>query len=135
VNTAGQAQANATTTHAHAVAARVNASAAHEAETATHTPVPAAQARQAGRSVARETTELQPAESKRPRVGEAKAGRESPAGGVAPKVSVGRLDVRIVNQTPTPPAPAPAPTPPAPSPKRDGWESLDRGHMGRLFLL
>jgi hypothetical protein len=80
-----------------------------------------------------ETAGLFPAESKRPRVGEARSGRESAAGGGAAKVTVGRLDVRVVNQTP--PAPPPAPKPPAPAPKRDGWESLDRGLLGRLFLL
>lgn len=79
--------------------------------------------------------ELLPAEPKRPRVGEGVAGRESAAGGGAPRVTVGRLDVRVVNQTPPKPAPTPAPKPPAPASKGDGWESLDRGHLGRLFLL
>ena len=90
-------------------------------------------ARGSGRPGVGETAGLFPAESKRPRVGEARSGRESAAGGGAAKVTVGRLDVRVVNQTP--PAPPPAPKPPAPAPKRDGWESLDRGLLGRLFLL
>jgi hypothetical protein len=86
----------------------------------------------------RETTELLPAASAssgagKPRGAAGQSRTEAAEGGGAPKVTVNRLDVRVVNQTPTPPAPTP-PTP-APAPQRDGWDSMDRGHLGRLFLL
>jgi hypothetical protein len=78
-------------------------------------------------------TELLPAEARGTRAVEGRAGREASAN-VTPKVTINRLDVRIVNQTPPVPAP-PAATAPAQEPKHDNWESMDRGHLGRLFLL
>jgi hypothetical protein len=137
---ATHAQMNATPAQMNATPAPMEATPVRTAETASAQGRSASVGERDGARAARKgdggrAPELLPAESKRPRVREGRAGRDASAGeGSAPKVTINRLDVRIVNQTP--PAPV-VPTPPAPAPssKRDSWESLDRGHLGRLFLL
>ncbi|HEV2708105.1 MAG TPA: hypothetical protein VGV59_19470 [Pyrinomonadaceae bacterium] len=55
----------------------------------------------------------------------------------APRLSINRLDVRIVDQTPAaPPAPVPQTRAPAPTsaPSSDGWAALDRHYLGRFYL-
>ena len=56
------------------------------------------------------------------------------AGGArAPKLTINRLDVQVVNQTNLPPPARPAPPAPAPPPQPDPWGAQDRLFLGRFF--
>ncbi len=51
----------------------------------------------------------------------------------SPKLTINRLDVQIVNQS-GPPV-MPLPPPPAPARRPDGWNNLERYHLGHLDLI
>jgi hypothetical protein len=79
-------------------------------------------------SRARESQEVNAARTALPTRGEVDAG-----GARAPKLTINRLDVQVVNRAdPQPPAPY---TPPAsvPSSRPDPWGSPDRSFLGRFF--
>ncbi len=50
----------------------------------------------------------------------------------SPRLLINRLDVQIVNQPPPPAAP---PAPPPPVETGDGWDGLERQHLGRATLM
>lgn len=50
----------------------------------------------------------------------------------SPKLTINQLDVQIVNQSVPPVVQRP---PPAPAPQLDGWENLERYHLGHLDLI
>jgi hypothetical protein len=62
-------------------------------------------------------------------------GSHQPRRDAPPKLTINRLDVQIVNQSPAPTAPLP----PAPSaavrPPPDAWEKLERHQLGHLDLI
>lgn len=51
----------------------------------------------------------------------------------APRVTIGRLDIQIIEQPPAPAEPPPLPSPPPPPPT-DFRETLDRRHLGNIGL-
>jgi hypothetical protein len=100
-----------------------------ESRARAHLPSPARE------GVVEKSQEVLPAQTAKPRLREAMAGREAShrGAGTAPRLTINRLDVQIINQPPTAP-PKPSPRVRAPVAQRSDWRNLDRHYIGRFDL-
>jgi hypothetical protein len=88
---------------------------------------------------AREIVSARPTNEPRAREAEARREPTTTHEEHAPRLSINRLDVRIIDQTPASPPPSPVPQPAAQvaatrAHASDGWEALDRQYLGRFYL-